>query len=277
MLSSDRNLPPTLPLPSTVRAVVCCDLDETYIPFSREKKPLGGVAELEAFMAAEGAARGILLGWITGTNRNSALRKADGYISRSPHFLCCSLGTEFYWIRNGELSASVSWKERMSLSGYHAENIEKIVKHVSSRGIPLERQPEDYQGPYKKSFYYRTRRKVVADFDWIESLATKFQVRVLFTRCNPAAGDPGDCFDVDFIPLCCGKDQAVSFLMEEINVPKESIFAFGDSENDFSMFARAGQAYLVANADRAAIKKHGSCLPKPYCHGILSVIKDIPS
>lgn len=43
------------------------------------------------------------------------------------------------------------------------------------------------------------------------------------------------------------------------------------------MFERAGQAYLAANAGRVAIKKHGSCLDKPCCHGILSVMQKIQS
>jgi len=275
MNSSVYKPPIEFPFPSSIRAIVCCDLDETYIPFSHENKSQGGVARLEAFLAAEGERKGILLGWITGTNLSSALRKADGYISRSPNFLCCSLGTEFYWIKEGKLVAPASWAERMRHSGYRQENVDEMVKAIHEHGIALVKQPDDYQGLYKRSFYYRIREEMQRDFDWIEALSRQFQVRVLFTKCNPAAGDQTDSYDVEFIPRCCGKDEAVSFLMDETGLPKEKVFAFGDSANDFPMFARAGRGYLVANADSAAIKVYGSSLDKPYCHGILSILEGI--
>lgn len=275
MTFSAENLPPELPFPSEVRAVVCCDLDETYIPFSPENRQFGGVGPLEAFLCAEGEKRGILLGWITGTNLSSALRKAEGYISRSPNFLCCSLGTEFYWIKGGKLVPSSSWRKRIEQSGYRRENVDEMVRIIRKNSIQLEKQPDDYQGPYKISFYYRIRQERVRDFEYIGSLARQFQVRALFTKCNPAAGDPSDCYDVEFIPSCCGKDEAVTFLMSEIGISQEAIFAFGDSANDFPMFNRAGHAYLVANADQAAIDIHGHSLEKPYCHGILSIVERI--
>lgn len=143
------------------------------------------------------------------------------------------------------------------------------------KGMPLQRQPEDYQGPFKVSYYYPEGPSMADDFATIRTLADEQRIRVVFTRCNPAAGDPPDCYDVEFIPLCCGKDQAVSFLMEEIALPKEAIIAFGDSANDFAMFAQAGRGYLVGNADPFAVKQHGSSLDTAYCHGILSVLKEL--
>lgn len=273
MHSSDKILPAEFSLPAVINTVVCCDLDETYIPYSDDNKIHGGVSELEAFMSLFGEKKGLLLGWVTGTNLRSALRKARGYISRSPHFVCCSLGTEFYWVKDGELHPSTSWAERIERSGYRAENVSRIVDILLGEGIPLEKQPDDYQGPYKISFYYPVSDQMKRDFEFISDLAEQYSVRPIFTKCNPAAGDPANCYDVEFIPLCCGKDQAVLFLMEETSLPKESVIAFGDSANDFAMFAQAGKGYLVANADRFAVEQHGSCLEKAYCHGILSVLQ----
>ncbi|NIH15708.1 HAD family hydrolase [Serratia symbiotica] len=151
-----------------------------------------------------------MLGLITGTNLCSALRKADGYISHSPNFLCYSLGPELYWIREGKLVMPDSWAERIGKSGYRYENVDEIVKTIHDRGIVLVKQPDDYQSQYKRCFYYRIREDMQLDFDWIDTLSRKFQVRMLFTKCNPAAGDPSDSYDVEFIPCCCGKDEAVS-------------------------------------------------------------------
>ncbi|WP_244298029.1 HAD family hydrolase [Actinobacillus vicugnae] len=114
-----------------------------------------------------------------------------------------------------------------------------------------------------------------SDFNLIKALADKYHIRVMFTKCNPAAGDPENCYDIEFIPTCCGKDQAVLFLLEELNISQNNVLAFGDSANDVTMFSKAGKGYLVSNADKTAIKTYGSSLNLPYCHGILNILKEI--
>ncbi|CDK14223.1 NTD biosynthesis operon putative hydrolase ntdB [Erwinia amylovora LA635] len=275
MTISNEKWPVEFPLPTVIRTIVCCDLDETYIPSASDKKVLGGVDLLEAYIESSAEEKGILAGWVTGTNLVSARRKSTGYISRSPHFICCSLGSEFYWVRNGTLCPSNTWAERIRRSGYSRDNVEGIVSILLKKGLPLQKQPEDYQGPYKMSYYYSEGPAMARDFACIQALADERRVRVVFTRCNPAAGDPADCYDVEFIPLCCGKDQAVSFLMAETTLPKEAVIAFGDSANDFAMFAQAGKGYLVGNADPFAIKQYGNSLEGAYCHGILKVLKEL--
>lgn len=274
-MNSLAKLPLEFPFPDHIKTVVCCDLDETYIPFESKNKPKGGVELLEEFLCSEGSHKGMLLGWITGTNRESALRKAHNYIKISPNFICCSLGTEFYWVKGGVLTPSDSWKKRIIQSGYEESKIFNIVKLAKDNGIDLVTQPDDYQGDFKKSFYYTINESMDADFAWLKEAAKQASSRVVFTRCNPAAGDPEDCFDVEFIPTCCGKDETVSFIIDELNVKKNSIYAFGDSCNDFPMFERSGHGYLVSNADPEAVKQHGTNLDEPYCHGILSVLKGI--
>ena len=275
MTTLNNNWPEEFPFPTVIRTVVCCDLDETYIPSDNDKKALGGVNFLESYITSCAEEKGILAGWITGTNLDSAWRKSKGYISRSPHFICCSLGTEFYWVKNGRLVPSDTWEERIRRSGYSHQNVKSLISVLLEQGMPLEKQQEDYQGPYKISYYYPDGPRMASDFACIQALANEQRVRVIFTRCNPAAGDPPDCYDVEFIPLCCGKDQAVSFLREETALPKEAIIAFGDSANDFAMFAQSGRGYLVGNADPFAIKQYGSSLDGAYCHGILNVLKEL--
>ncbi|XWY22617.1 HAD-IIB family hydrolase [Bisgaard Taxon 45] len=268
-------LPATFPRPTEVQYLVCCDMDETYIPYQPEKQATSGIKELEHFLLQEGEKKGILLGWITGTNKVSALRKANRMISRSPHFLCCSLGTEFYWIKAGKLVPSETWQKRLATSCYQQQKVDQLVEQILAQGITLERQPEDYQGPYKTSFHYLIKDNMENDFARIRMLAEQAQLNVVITKANPAVGDPGDSYDVEFIPTCCGKDQAVRFLMEELRLNKEQVLAFGDSANDFAMFAVAGHGYLVSNAEQSAIEQYGKCLDKPYCHGILSILSQL--
>lgn len=102
----NKKWPSEFPFPTVIGTVVCCDLDETYIASAGNKKALGGVDLLESYIGSSAVEKSILAGWVTGTNLNSAWRKSKGYISRSPHFICCRLGTEFYWVRNGMLCPS---------------------------------------------------------------------------------------------------------------------------------------------------------------------------
>ncbi|WP_306291857.1 HAD family hydrolase, partial [Rodentibacter ratti] len=141
MTLSKSNLPLEFPQPTKINTLVCCDLDETYIPYSIENKKNGGIKDLEKFMLEKGHKKGIFIGWITGTNLSSALRKANNYISYSPHFLCCSLGTEFYWIKNGKLIPSESWKDRIIKSGFSHENVNIILEKISKKGVLLQKQP----------------------------------------------------------------------------------------------------------------------------------------
>lgn len=200
----NKKWPAEFPYPTVIRTIVCCDLDETYIPSASEKKAQGGVNLLESYIVSCAEEKGILAGWVTGTNLDSAWRKSRGYISRSPHFICCSLGTEFYWVRNSRLCPSETWAEQIHRSGYSRENVDSIVSVLMKKGISLQKQPADYQGLYKVSYYYPEGPNLASDFARIQTLADEQRIRVVFTRCNPAAGDPPDCYDIEFIPLCCG-------------------------------------------------------------------------
>ncbi|MCP3834978.1 hypothetical protein NLZ42_15650 [Escherichia coli] len=84
----NKDWPVEFPFPTVIRTVVCSDLDETYIPSDSDKKKLSGIVQLESYITSHAEKKGILAGWITGTNLDSAWRKSRGYISRSPHFIC---------------------------------------------------------------------------------------------------------------------------------------------------------------------------------------------
>lgn len=261
------------PMPKVVRAVVCCDLDETYIPFSKDNKVNGGVSELESFMRDRCEALGVVLGWVTGTNLPSALRKAKGYISASPHFICCSLGTEFYWVKDGRARPSGSWQQSIAASGFEASNVEQLLAEIEAKDIALTRQHSDYQGRFKFSYYYFDNPERERHFTQIARMAESRQVRVLFAKCSPAAGDPAGSYDVEFIPPCCGKDKAVAFLQARFGLRREGLYGFGDGFNDFPMFDAVGNGFLVGNALPAVIEQRGSALARPYCHGILDVLR----
>ncbi|GAB9230479.1 hypothetical protein OkiPb01528_48570 [Escherichia coli] len=77
----NKDWPVEFPFPTVIRTVVCSDLDETYIPSDSDKKKLSGIVQLESYITSHAEKKGILAGWITGTNLDSAWRKSRGYIS----------------------------------------------------------------------------------------------------------------------------------------------------------------------------------------------------
>lgn len=93
-------------------------------------------------------------------------------------------------MKNGRLIPSETWAERISRSGYSRQNVNCLVKILMEKEIPLLKQPEDYQGPFKVSYYYPESPSIASDFATIQELADERRIRVVFTRCNPAAGDP---------------------------------------------------------------------------------------
>lgn len=261
--------------PSRIVNVICSDLDETFLPFNDENKKHSGIPELEQYLRENIEKYSVIFGWITGSNLESALRKTKGYISHYPHFIASSLGTEFHWIKHNKIEESENWSQLISTSGYKKENIDHILRVLNEEKIILTYEPEDYQGKYKATLYYYIHGEVEHNFKIIQEVASEFKVKVLFNKCNPAAGDPENCYDVEFIPQCCGKGEVIDFLIDELNLSPDNIYCFGDSFNDFSMFSRTKKSFLVGNADFKAKEKYPNILNRNYCFGIKDKLEEL--
>ncbi len=79
--------------------------------------------------------------------------------------------------------------------------------------------------------------------------------------------------DFDVIPVGAGKESALRFLAETLDVEQEKTVVAGDSGNDLAMFRAAGQAIAVGNARAellsampAATSFHAT---KPHALGVL--------
>jgi kanosamine-6-phosphate phosphatase len=262
------------PYPNKIDTVICSDLDETFLPFSDSNKKNSGIPLLESFLLENIQNKNLIFGWITGSNLDSALSKTSDYISYLPHFIACSLGTEFYWVEDGLLNEPELWIKQIIESGYRKENVDLILEILRYNDIDLILQSDDYQSKYKSSFYYTIRESYRDDFSFIESVALNYNCKVLFSRANPAAGDPENSFDVEFIPKCCGKGEVVEFLKKILSLNSENFYAFGDSFNDFSMFSKVSNSFLVGNADPLAKVQFPNTLSENYCIGITKKLKE---
>lgn len=109
----------------------------------------------------------------------------------------------------------------------------------------------------------------------IKEIAEQYQVGVNINRCNPLAGDPEDCYDVDFIPIGTGKDEFVKFILGKYDLRRENAIAFGDSGNDLKMLKAVQHGYLIQNATEEAKKAHSMLVQGEYSIGILNTLKHI--
>lgn len=273
----DKTIVPSFDYPTNIDIVVCCDLDETYLPFDDLDKQYSGIDVLEKFINMNGDDLALIIGWVTGSNLESSLRKTETYISKLPHFIASSLGTELHWIEGHQVVEDVEWIERINKSGYKKKNLDKIVEKFEREGIHLTIQSSDYQGKYKGAYYYEIRDSISSDFKIMEDIAWEYSTKILFNKCNPAAGDPVNSYDIEFIPACCGKDQVLLFLQNKFILDRSHFWAFGDSCNDLTMFREAENSFLVANAASEAKAKHCFILSEKYCHGIVAKLKELVS
>lgn len=250
------------------------DLDETYRPINLSHHGESGVSLLEIFWLEKSQQINFIAGWVTGSNIDAVRKKTLDYVSVYPHFVASSLGSEFHWIRDGEFVESVEWNERIHATGFSIHRVSDLVNEIYRAGIKLIKQKEVYQGRYKASFFleHTSEQRFSEEIAVITELATSYAIKLLVTQCSPAAGDPENYYDVEFLPSCCGKDEAVNFVKELYGISLTNTFAFGDSCNDLAMFSRVGNAFWVGNADAAARKHPYKIAEGSYCQGILHTL-----
>lgn len=258
-----------LPIPELPCFGIFVDYDETYKPTTKLIGPDDtGLRQLEKYLVNQ--SNQIVFGWISGSNLTSLFSKSEGYIQQLPHFISSSLGTELHWCIDGQILEDEEWMKQIRGSGFQRNKIMTLVSELELlHEIRLISQPDAFQGIYKAGYYYRSGEYDAEHFEIIHELANTIPADVKITKCNPAAGDPEGHFDVEFIPICCGKARVVEFISRRFKLDKSKTLAFGDSCNDVEMLGAVGHGYLVSNADEEARKIYPCVLSAPYCHGIL--------
>ncbi|MFD4208327.1 HAD-IIB family hydrolase [Micromonospora tulbaghiae] len=262
--------------PDTVRRVVFCDFDETYLAHRPTVAQRRSLRELEAYLV-HAAERGLLFGWVTGSSLTSVMAKARRHeLAVMPHFVAAALGTELMFFTDGVAVPDPVWQRRIDASGFSTDRAGRAVAALAARGIRLTPQPAGVEKEYVASYYYHatggpeTDRAALAG---IRSAAQRHGFRVNISRCNPLAGDPANAYDVDLLPECCGKRNVVRHVCERFAVAPAEAYAFGDSGNDLEMLASVGHGLLVANATAEARSRHGRVSVHPYAEAVLHALR----
>ncbi|MEY9093678.1 HAD-IIB family hydrolase [Paenibacillus sp. RC84] len=265
--------------PLKPKHLVFCDFDETYFPHVLLDQHRRELEELEAFIERKSREGELMIGWVSGSKLEDILRKMSGGKFRIfPHFIASDLGTELTYVTQEHYGArDEQWDLRLESSGFSEEAVKTLVRELS-REYDVDLTPQTQLGSsrFKWNFYYRQRDPLtdLHTIKHIRDLAGRYRVDVNINRCNPLAGDPEDCYDVDFIPLGTGKAEIVRFMLERYGVQPEHAFAFGDSGNDLLMLQAVRHGYLVHNATEEAKGLHPLVSEGAYVKGILHVLKD---
>ena len=261
---------------TNIKNIIYMDFDETVRPIDKNMRTYCGIKKLERQLIALNKEHSTVFGWITGGNIDSLLKKAEGYISVFPHFIGSSLGSELHWFDNGTFKPCIDWNARIKKIGFSYDLIDESINALRNKDIQLIKQDDTFQGKYKKSYYLYANSKgnLNNSLEIINTNLAHASIRVVVTKCNPQAGDPENCYDVDFIPSCCGKGKLTRFITNKLGVSYKNTFGFGDSENDLEMLNSVGNPYFVENAESDAKKNRFPITNGLYCMGIYNTLKN---
>ncbi|MGW1713547.1 HAD-IIB family hydrolase [Streptomyces sp. NPDC002156] len=264
-----------LPLPRPVRTVAFSDFDETYLAHSATERERACREALEDYLVEAGEQHGLLFGWVTGSSLPSVLRKVRAHGLRTlPHFVACSLGTELLLSDAGEFRPDTGWQRRLPDAESFTRSAGTVVRELSGTGTSLEPQPGRAPDSLVKSYYYRSRdpRTDARNLAAVRDAAARGALGVNVSRCNPANGDPADCYDVDLLPRTCGKRQVVRYVCRKYGIDPADAFAFGDSGNDLEMLAAVGHGVLVGNCTEEARGRHPRVSDRCHSDAVLTTL-----
>lgn len=265
------------PWPDKIDHIIFFDFDETIRPYKEEARCADKISKLEDLLADLSKNHNVIFGWISGSNMSALLKKSAGYIGLYPHFVGSSLGSELMLSNGSGFGISTEWEDHINRSGFDVSLIDRFVELATQRGYALTKQDEAYQGRFKSSYYLRESATVPQELlvSGLISCNPHGSLSVFATRCNPAAGDPEDAYDVDILPSCASKGRQCEFLANLFSVPKENTVAFGDSANDAEMLGFVAHPYVVANGDLTAIPGKFTVTKGSYCEGIVGALEGL--
>ncbi|MFB7933190.1 HAD-IIB family hydrolase [Streptomyces sp. NPDC056039] len=276
----DLGPPPHLRLPDRVGWAAFSDFDETYLAHAATPEQRAHLAALEEFLLSEAVEHGLLFGWVTGSSPASVREKMARCGARVlPHFVAGSLGTELTFFPDGVARPDPEWGQLLRDSGFDRDRVRTAVERLARYGVDLLPQADPHTGSpteFLVNYYFRSLgdpRRDEQSLDLVRDLAREHGLGLNISRCNPATGDPADCYDIDFIPAVCGKRNVVRHLCARFGVAAERTLAFGDSGNDLEMLGAVRHGYLVANCTPEARSRFTRVSPHPHAQALLTAFR----
>jgi len=172
-----------------------------------------------------------LLCYNTGRLLDDALNLLDRVPLPAPDLLICGVGTELY--DYNERAVLHKFGEVLQ-EDWDREQIEAVVAEFG-----LTRQPPQFQGPYKSSWYWYGASQEQMEQLQARLADTGLGFHLVYSSAR----------DLDVVPRQANKGNGVAWLARHLEIPLEQILVAGDSGNDSPMFALEGvRGIVVENA-----------------------------
>ena len=263
-----------LEIPKNPKYLICCDVDETYLPYKHSLIRNSGIKKFENFFLKKYKNKGYILCWITGSSIRKFKQKLK-YVNIKPHIIASDLGSEILINKNNNLVKDPDWhknfNKKIFFKNYH-EVFTKIKKKYSIK--------KESFGELRRSFYvYGLDKSIkVKNFlKFIRRIVANKKIEYNLSKSSSMAGDPRNTYDLDITPFGSGKKKSMFFIKKKYSINKKNVIAFGDSFNDFDLMNSCKYRFLVGNASPEVKKskklKNKIILKKKYCKGIIEGMK----
>jgi len=146
-------------------------------------------------------------------------------------------------------------------------DLAKVNSVLSSRQ-DITKQPEQYQHPFKSSWYWY--KATTEQMDELEAQleAAGLEVSIIYSSSR----------DLDIVPKFANKGNSLQWLMDHIGIAPEETIVAGDTGNDSSMFLIQGVRGIVVENAQPELLQATVVLPtyvsrKPFAEGVLEGLK----
>jgi sucrose-phosphate synthase len=199
--------------------LLLCDIDNTLTGCTV------GALGMAAYLKSE---PNLAFGVATGRSLQEAERLLAEWGQPAPDVLITSVGAEIYWRDGARLAVDGEYAAHID-AGWNAEAVDRRVSGLSG----VERQPTVEQRRHKRSYFVEEPAVVAA----IRSAVVDLPVRVVHSHGRL----------LDIVPQRAGKGAAMTWVARKMGVPRDHVYAAGDSGNDLDMLSICRNAILVAN------------------------------
>ena len=205
------------------KKLICTDLDGTFIGSDDSMYELLEVIDRN----------NILLVFSTGRHLPSIVKFINEKRVRKPDACICLVGTQVYFVKEGEFVFDEHWSEIIS-DGWHREKIVELLHDIKE----LIWQDEEWQTKFKISYFLRENQQEA--LKEISSRLEKAQLEAeVIYSCDEF---------LDFLPPKSSKAGALRYVSQRFGVKKKDIIVCGDSGNDLELFKAGFNGIIVGNA-----------------------------
>lgn len=205
------------------RKLLCTNIDGTLIGHDESMYELLDIIDKLGF----------LLVFDTGRDLKLVEELIDEKGIRKPDASICMVGTEVYFVRDGDFVLDRSWSDIIS-RGWNRDRIVEMVSDLKE----LAWQEPRWQSEFKISYLVKESQREVLPEIHRRLQEENLKAKVIFS-CDKF---------LDFLPWESSKSGALRYIMEKLNIAKDDVVVCGDSGNDLELFEDGFKGVIVANA-----------------------------